>query len=468
MPPHPAAPVHNNYAVPTPVGATTVPHGQSRWTRGWRRGTRFAAPPSRFSLAPVFALWVLLLFSPQWFLYAKGIPSPVLKLPVVTFGILILVLLFHASRLKHVYAPLMVYTAFLVLYYPFSYNPAHALPNSKQAIFAYVIAVATLTLAQRPKHVKNVLLMFLLFQYLWYGAHGVMTGGAAWDPGFFNTDGFGALMAMGLVSSLHIAMAATSSRLRWLSVGTSLLCVAGLVSSFARGAVLAAGLAIACGWIRSGRRRLAYVGSGVSMLITLVIAAGVFTGVQRGPGETQVTFWGEMATIAGDLGDRGDDDRRLIWSIARREFVDHPFFGVGVGSFGAYAAENYSGQTVGERYQDNPGRLYDRAVHNIFFQVLAEQGLVGVTLFVLLLVDFWRRNTAVRRWVGDSNHTLLPGLRIRPLAVALETSMVAFLAAGLFYNMLGNLLYLLLAANALLHLTWVRSRTNSTMRATTG
>ena len=202
-----------------------------------------------------------------------------------------------------------------------------------------------------------------------------MTGRVVWDPLFGNTDGFGTLMAIGLVSSMHIAMAATSPRLRWLAVGTSLLCVAGLVSSFARGAVLAASLAVAFGWIRSGRRRLAYAGFGVSTLITLVIAAGVFTGVQRGRGDTQVTFWREMATIAGDISNSGADDRRLIWSIARKEFVDHPLAGVGTGSFGAYAAKNYSGSILGERFQDNPGRLYGRAVHNAFFQVLAERGL---------------------------------------------------------------------------------------------
>ena len=473
-----AAAFRNKLAAPAAVASNaTNPHARATPTGVRWRGTRFVGSPGRFSLAPVFILWVLLLFNPQWFLVAKGIPSLVLKLPVAIFGILILVLLFHAPRVKHWYAPLMVYTAFLVVYYPFAYNPFRALPSAKQAILAYVLTLATLTLVQRPKHVKNVLLIVLLFRYLWYGAHGVMTDGVAWDPWFANYDALGALMAMGLVSSLHVALAATSSRLRWLAMGTSLLCVTGLVSSFARGAVLAAGFGIAFGWIRSGRRRLAYAGWGVAMLVTLVIAAGVVAGVS-GRGDTRSdfardsslargTFWGEMATIAGDVFDAGAV-RRVLWRTARKEFIDNPLAGVGPGSFGAYAAQNYSGSVLGDQYEVNPSRFYQRAVHNVFLQVLAEQGLIGSILFLSLLIDFWRRNTAVRRSASESDTRLLRGLRTRPLALGLEASMVAFLAASMFYNMLNGIqFYLLLAANVLLHVTWMRSHRNSTTLAPT-
>ncbi len=455
-----STPFRSKLAASAVADGATTPHARAARTRTRRRGSRFVGS-SKFALNLVFTLWVLLLFNPHWFLTNIGFPSLVLQLHIAVFSILTIVMLVNVSRLKHLYAPFMVYTAFIVLYYPFGYNPAEALKWAKQAFIVYGLAVATLAFVQRPKHVKYVLLMILLFQYLWYGAHGLMTGGPHWDPWYTNTDGFGSLMAMGFVSSLHVAMAATSSRLRWMAMGTSLLCVGGLVSAFARGAVLSAGLAFAFGWVRSGRRRLAYAGISVSTAIALVIAAQVFTAPERVEGE-QSSFWLEMATIADDIADSDADDRRLIWRIARREFMDNPLAGVGTGSFGAYAAEHYSGSTVGEQYAANPRRLYNRAVHNLFFQVLAEQGLIGLVLFLWLLIDFWRRNRAVRRSVGESDTTLLPGLRTRPLAVGLEVSMVAFLGASMFYNMLiATQFYLLLAANALLHVAWVRSRSIS-------
>lgn len=38
-----------------------------------------------------------------------------------------------------------------------------------------------------------------------------------------------------------------------------------------------------------------------------------------------------------------------------------------------------------------------RALHNVWVQILAEFGLVGSVFIVWLLVDFWCRNTALRR-----------------------------------------------------------------------
>ena len=455
-----SAPFTSKLAASALADSATIPHARAARPRTRRRGSRLVGS-SKFALNLVLALWVMLLLNPHFFLENNGFPSPVLKLHIVVLGMLAIVMLVNGPSLKHLYAPLMVYTAFVVLYYPLGYNPAQALKWAKQITIVYGLAVATLALVQHPRHVKHVMLIVLLFQYLWYGAHGLMSGGPFWDPVYSNTDGFGSLMAMGFVSSLHVGMAATSPRLRWMAVGTSLLCVGGIVSSFARGAVLSAGLAFAFGWFRSGRRRLAYAGFSISMAIALVIAARVFTDVDRVEGE-QSNFWLEMATIADDVADSDADDRRLIWKIARKEFMEHPLTGVGTGSFGAYAAENYSGSTVGERFAENPKRLYQRAVHNLFFQVLAEQGFIGLVLFLWLFIDFWRRNRAVRRSAGESDTTLLPGLRTRPLAVGLEVSMVAFLGASMFYNMLiATQFYLLLAANALLHVAWVRSRSIS-------
>jgi O-antigen ligase len=96
-------------------------------------------------------------------------------------------------------------------------------------------------------------------------------------------------------------------------------------------------------------------------------------------------------------------------------------------------------------------------MHNIYIERLAELGLVGFSLFVLLLIDYWRRIVAVRRNVTETDTSVLPGLRTKVIATGFEASMVANLAAGVLYNVVGASFFALLIANALFHMAWARN-----------
>src|SRR5207253_4275879 len=64
-------------------------------------------------------------------------------------------------------------------------------------------------------------------------------------------------------------------------------------------------------------------------------------------------------------------------------------FGVGPGNFGAYAAEEFR-WGEGSGFYADPAHLYGRVLHNIYVQVLAEQGIIGVVIFLFILIDFVR------------------------------------------------------------------------------
>src|SRR4030095_15286141 len=73
------------------------------------------------------------------------------------------------------------------------------------------------------------------------------------------------------------------------------------------------------------------------------------------------------------------------------------FFAVGVMNFGIQAP-NYVERVKdrGELYAD-PASIWGRALHNGYFQVLSEGGIVGVTIYCLIALSFFRMNSATRR-----------------------------------------------------------------------
>jgi O-antigen ligase len=120
-------------------------------------------------------------------------------------------------------------------------------------------------------------------------------------------------------------------------------------------------------------------------------------------------------------------------------FLDNPLLGVGPGCYG-FKLQSYvtraSAEEWGVRYQ-----MYGRALHNIYFELLAETGIMGITAFLVLLYIFRRRNVSIRktaaRLVSIKARVATDALgNVHCYALALEGAMIAFLANGFFYNLL--------------------------------
>ena len=72
---------------------------------------------------------------------------------------------------------------------------------------------------------------------------------------------------------------------------------------------------------------------------------------------------------------RGRDN---LWLYALALFKTYPFFGVGYGAYNKMAS--MWGLTTGD------GIAWSTNAHNIYYQLLAETGIIGTCLFVLLFV----------------------------------------------------------------------------------
>jgi len=430
------------------------------------RPVRSANLPVGGLLLFTYFLWFIVLGEPQWWIASLG-PQLVLKVPTLLFAVLLLLTASKApSRL---FPPLLAFLLFTVLTLPFSYNRGLSLEVAKGVFANYVMAVATLTFVRSAREAVPIVWWGLLAQYVWWVGLGAKDGEVPWHPSYANYDGFGPMMVMGMASTFYVGMAAKDRRVRTLAFVAAAGCLIGLVSSFARGAVVSGAVVAVWVWIRS-RHKLRTTVLGVAAAIVLVVSTSVFfSNVSRGDARTN--FWAEMSTILDSGNDATRSDREVIWGLAVRVFLQRPAFGVGPGCFGPYAAENLNLSSLGGYYGENPGRLWNKALHNTYYQILSEFGAVGSAIFLWMLWDFFKRNRALRKrerigaWASRTDARL----DLRYLSLALEASMVGFLTTAYFYNQIFDVqwFYTLLTINAMLYYVTRRDQAPAALRPAT-
>ena len=177
---------------------------------------------------------------------------------------------------------------------------------------------------------------------------------------------------------------------------------------------------------------------GIAAATLLVVLGGVGGGlaIARAGGPTKLVGNAYDAFVSPERPTGQDLNQRLVnlsgsgradyWRVAWREFTDNPVLGSGAGSY--------------ERYwlRDRPNAFFARDAHNLYLEVLAELGPVGL---VLLCVALGTPLVAAVR------------LRRRPLVAAAAAAYVAFLlhaAIDWDWEMTGLTITALLCGGALL------------------
>ena len=163
-------------------------------------------------------------------------------------------------------------------------------------------------------------------------------------------------------------------------------------------------------------------------------------------------YVGRIATIGNSLALFGDDaevadgairGRATEMAAALTVFLEHPVIGVGPGQYARFYSADYHDRFS---FRDLPR---PRRAHNLFLEMAAETGIVGLTVFVWLL---WVLSSGLlrerRRWLSidpDKAH----------IATALFFSVLAYVATGLFLHLAYEryLWFLLGVSGAALRLT---------------
>src|ERR1051325_8755244 len=253
------------------------------------------------------------------------------------------------------------------------------------------------------------------------GSGGIGTGDVvAADAGFFGYRVIlSVVMAMALPYVLYLrtysALAAPAwlRTYRFVMVGIFASLLIASVGTFARTAVFASGAALLMIVLRARRKVIA------SVVIALTVI-GLFS-------ITPENWFARMTTITEYQNDDSAMSRITTWKWAWAMTLDHPIVG---GGFGVFTLNAGSIQ----------GRSGWNEAHNIFFEMMAEHGFVGLVLFCLLILVSYRSCGTVQRrtrhdlglyWIGD-------------LARATQVALVALVAGGCFVSIASNpFLYLL-------------------------
>lgn len=173
----------------------------------------------------------------------------------------------------------------------------------------------------------------------------------------------GFFLAIALAGALRGSLA-----LRVGGIAAAALCMVGIFLSVSRGGLVALGVGVLCALFLAGRWRPA-----VALAATVAALAGVIYFAGFAPPSAS-----ERLTLADQGSGRVD-----IWTVGWRMVEDRPVTGVGAGNFERSAI----------RYLLEPGSLLHdefivvspKVAHNIYLQVLAELGVVGLAAFLAIL-----------------------------------------------------------------------------------
>jgi O-antigen ligase len=186
-----------------------------------------------------------------------------------------------------------------------------------------------------------------------------------------NTNAYVTTLILAGFLILHYGLQSSSSRVRVVSIFVLLLTLYGIFISFSRAGWLAGILAL---------MGVAAVYPKVILRLGLTIVP-IFVLVAVFFLQSQLA-WAGQRLLSGDS-ERSAFSRVPVYAAAIRMFQAKPFFGWGYGNFDRYDRQ-FQPLTVGNVSGDNK----DHASHNFFLSMIAEQGLIGVLLY-LTPVFYW-------------------------------------------------------------------------------
>ncbi len=237
----------------------------------------------------------------------------------------------------------------------------------------------------------------------------VARAGRFQNVGYFLGDGndFGWSLVTMFAFSLYLAATTKSIWFRALAFGLTLIILVGIVGTKSRGATLALMASMLYFLLFISKRKL------LGLVVVSTVALGVWLVAPSG-------YFERMETLSTYEEDTSATNRIRAWGHAYEMAIDHPFLGVGAGSFNSAYGRFYRGE-------GDPARWI--STHSMYFKVLAESGFTGIILFLsfMYLIFADNRRTA-KRLRENPDNPVIPDV----LPLYLNMGLIAFVVAGTF------------------------------------
>jgi probable O-glycosylation ligase (exosortase A-associated) len=239
--------------------------------------------------------------------------------------------------------------------------------------------------------------------YLATGKIKVLTHG----HGGLDNNGAGLLLAMG-IPLYYFLFEALTSRWRWLLLAGIPPVVHTVLMTYSRGAMVSLALATPLLVLRSRYR--------LWLALALILGGAIGLPFMAGAEIQKRFFTIETAAEA----DESAQARLMSWTAAIRIANDYPVFGVGVRNANVFSHQ-YGADIEG------------RTIHSQYLQIAADNGYVGLGIYLILLLGIWRDLQVVRgasKKQPDSENRLRYGM-----ASGIESSMAVFCVGGVFLSL---------------------------------
>jgi O-antigen ligase len=379
-------------------------------------GVRLGQQSMQFKLLLIF--WFLMVWEVDSFLTVKsGLPF---NRVVLLVGIVMLGMTAMRGHPKALYWPLTLFTAMHMVASVLATNSGLARGPFKYLLYIMVLFAASVTFLDTIPKAITVIKLYML-SFLWFGIQGLPNGGrVTWHSTLGNEDTYGPLMVIALPIAFFLIRGTTVRNWKWAAIVTFVVCLLGVVGSFARGAGLA-GAAVLLFIILRSPNKLRSLGILIGAVIVALPLVNLVVPLDA--------YIAEMSTAG-----QKDDTRMTLWRIAFSVFNESPIVGVGANNYGVVGALITSTEVTREMW----GALYYRGVHNPFLQVLAEEGIVGLICFFTMIgsVFIWterlRTDAVNAAWIERGGG----GFDLRMIALGIQGAMIAYVFTGIFYNQL--------------------------------
>ncbi|WP_101948123.1 O-antigen ligase [Mycobacterium sp. 3519A] len=194
---------------------------------------------------------------------------------------------------------------------------------------------------------------------------------------------FGYVLATAVPLAFYLAWRHREHRVLWLAASVVLFVTIAL--TFSRGAVV--GLAVAALWAALHSKTIAK-GLVGGVVVTAAIGGALLA--------IDSQWVSERVNAKMAVADENWASRQALWRGAVDMFKEEPLLGIGTGLFPHRATDFVRGE---------PWGIVEPVAHNAYLEVLAEDGAVGLTLFIVFIAGSWIILVRARRAARNADDT---------------------------------------------------------------
>lgn len=233
-------------------------------------------------------------------------------------------------------------------------------------------------------------------------------------PSWGDENSTATIMLMALPIMLYLFHYARQKTLRIVIVATMLLDVIGVIGTYSRGGFIGLTILVLILFRRSSRKLRSLVALSLVVLIGLAYLPD--------------SWFDRIATTSHAEEDSSFMYRVVQWKILYLMALDKPWFGQGIiANLVPTTWQSYAVRLGGElTFINTPKPNIPQASHSIFFQMLGENGFVGLALYLLLYILTYRMAGSIRRDARDRPDLLWAA----DMATSLRLSLTIYLLTG--------------------------------------